>query len=157
MREESYEGDLSPKTMREARAFIKDLGAKVEAQPLSDPDNQKEALRFVHSCNTLLGLLESPKVRPALLELKKIQDTMVGNLLGFMHAYNLRFGPAKEPSQRQAYARLFEILDQTRDQILAEAKPETKALPEASAKTAAEFLDRVDQSQAKAGTAPAPK
>ena len=46
----------------------------------------------------------------------------MGNLLGFMHAYNLRFGVATTPEQRQAYSQLFTVLDRTRDQILAEAK-----------------------------------
>ena len=99
-----------------------DLRAKMEAQPLKDPDHQKEALRFLTACTSLLGLLEKPNISPALLELRKIQDTMVGNLLGFMHVYNLRFGAATTPKERQAFQQLFAILDQTRDQILAEAK-----------------------------------
>ena len=39
-----------------------------------------------------------------------------------MHAFNLRFGRATTLKQRQAYQQLFEVLDQTRDQILSEAK-----------------------------------
>ena len=79
------------------------LRAKLDAQPLKVPDHQKEALRFLTACTSLLGLLEKPNISPALLELRKIQDTMVGNLLGFMHAYNLRFGAASTPKQTQAY------------------------------------------------------
>ena len=95
------------------RGASKSLGFKLEAQPLKDPAHQKEALRFVTACSSLLNLLEKPNIGPALLQLRKIQDTMIGNLLGFMHVYNLRFGPATTPDQRQAYQRLFEILDQT--------------------------------------------
>ncbi len=68
--------------------------AKVQAEPLKNPDHQKEALRFLTACTSLLGLVERPNIGPAILELRKIQDTMVGNLLGFMHVYNLRFGAA---------------------------------------------------------------
>ena len=122
IRQAADAGDVSAKILREAKGFVQDLRAKVEAQPLKDPDHQKEALRFLTACTSLLGLLEKPNIGPALLELRKIQDTMVGNLLGFMHAYNLRFGAAKTPTERQAFHQLFAILDQTRDQILAEAR-----------------------------------
>ena len=33
-REEAQEGDVSPKSLRAARNFVKDLNAKLEAQPL---------------------------------------------------------------------------------------------------------------------------
>ena len=122
LRGEADAGEVSPKLLREARGFVQGLREKVMARPLADPAHQKEALRFLTTCASMLGLLEKPNISPALLELRKVKDTMVGNLLGFMHAYNLRFGAATTPEQRQAYNRLFAILDQTRDQILAEAK-----------------------------------
>ena len=100
------------------------FSSKLVAQPLKDPDHQKEAQRFLTACTSLLNLLEMPNIRPALLELRKVQDTTIGNLLGFMSAFNLRFGPATSPSQRQVYSQLFQILNQTRDRILAEAKLE---------------------------------
>ena len=50
MRHQAYDGDLSPRTLREARAFVNDLRAKLEAQPLKDPQHQKEALRFITAC-----------------------------------------------------------------------------------------------------------
>jgi len=93
----------------------------------------------------LLGLLEKPNIGPAILELKKIQDTMVGNLLGFMHVYNLRFGVATTPEQRQAYQQLFAILDQTRDQILAEAKLNRSATEPANPKAATDFFQDVEK------------
>ena len=39
-----------------------------------------------------------------------------------MHAFNLRFGPAKTLKERQTYHKLFQILDEARDQVLAQAK-----------------------------------
>jgi hypothetical protein len=156
MQNEAYEGDLSPKIMREARGFVKDLTGKLEAQPLKDPDHQKEALRFVTACSSLLNLLEKPSTGPALLELRKIQDTMIGNLLGFMNAFNLRFGPATTPSQKQVYSRLFEILDQTRDQILAEAKIDAKSPPETTPKNAIDFFERVGKESSRPGSGTPP-
>lgn len=70
---------------------------------------------------------------------------MVGNLLGFMYAYNLRFGAATTPEQRQAYNQLFIILDRTRDQVLAEAKLTPGASEKADAKAATDFLQDVEK------------
>jgi hypothetical protein len=154
LRREADEGDVSPRSLREATAFVNDLRAKLDAQPLKDPDDQKEALRFLTACTSLLGLLEKPNISPALLELRKIQDTMVGNLLGFMHAYNLRFGVATTPKQRQAYQQLFAILDQTRDQILAEARLDSTATARANPKHATDFFQNLDQGRSRGGATP---
>jgi len=130
----------------------RDARAKVEAQPLKDPDHQKEALRFLTACTSLLGLLEKPNIGPALFELRKIQDTIVGNLLGFMHAYNLRFGAAKTPTERQAFHQLFAILDQTRDQILAEARLDSSTA-RANPRDAEDFFQNLDQGRSQGGAA----
>jgi hypothetical protein len=145
IRGEANESDVSPRLMREARDFLQGLRAKLDAAPLKDPDHQNQALRFVTACTSLLGLLEKPNIRPALLELRKVQDTMVGNLLGFMHSYNLRFGAATTPEQRQAFNQLFSILDQTRDQILAEAKLPPSAAGKVDAKAATEFFQDLEK------------
>ena len=145
LREESYEGELSARTLQEARRFVSDLKAKVEAQPLKDPLDQKEALRFITASTSLLGLLERPNIQPAILELKKIQDTRLANLLGFMHAYNLRFSAATTPKERQAFRQLFELLDQTRDLILAEAKIDSKSPVPANPSDATNFFDNLNQ------------
>ena len=156
LREESYEGELSPRTLREARSFGNDLKAKLEAQPLKDPLDQKEASRFIAASTSLLGLLERPNIQPAILELKKIQDTMIGNLLGFMNAYNLRFGAATTPKERQAFRQLFEILDGTRDQILAEAKIDSKPPAPAKPSDATDFFEKLDSGRSRAGATPQP-
>ncbi len=93
IRKEAQEADeISPKCLRDANLFVNNLRAKVTAQPLPDPLDQQEANRFLTTCSNLLGLLAKPDIQPAILELKKVQDTTIGSLLGFMHAFNLRFG-----------------------------------------------------------------
>ncbi len=147
LREESYEGELSPRSLRDASTFVNNLQAKVEAQPLKDPLDQKDALKFVKAATSLIRLLERPNIQPAILELKKIQDTRIANLLGFISAYNLRFGAATTIKERQAFRQLFELLDQTRDQILAEAKIDTKAPAPAGPSDASNFFDKVNQNR----------
>jgi hypothetical protein len=142
IRQETNDGEVSAKSRRDATAFGQNLRAKLDAQPLKDPEDQKEALRFLAACTSVMAMLEKPNIGPALIELRKIQDTMIGNLLGFMHFYNLRFGPAKTIPEKRAYQQLFEILDATRDQVLAEAKIDrsARALQAGSSKAATDFF-----------------
>jgi hypothetical protein len=149
-------GEIPPRLLREAGGFVRDLRAKVEGQPLKDPADQTEALRFLTACSSLLGLLEKPNIGPALVDLRKIQDTMVGNLLGFMHAYNLRFGAATTLKEKQAYQQLFAILDKTRDEVLAEAKLDQTATARANPMQATEFLQTMQQVRPSRGTSPTP-
>ncbi len=127
VRNEAAEGEIQPKTLSEARTMIDRLRADVTGRPLPDPADQQSANRFLNACSSLLGLLGKPDIQPALLELRKVQDTSLGNLLGFMNVYNLRFGPATTPREKVAYQQLFEIMDQARDMVLAEAKLNARA------------------------------
>jgi hypothetical protein len=156
LRAEANEGDVSSRLMREARDFVQGLRGRLDTQPLRDPDHQKQALNFLTACSSLLGLLEKPNIRPALVELRKVQDTMVGNLLGFMHAYNLRFGAATSPEQRQAFNQLFAILDETRDQILAESKLSPTTSKSADSKAAIDFFRDLDRGRASRGPSSGP-
>ncbi len=101
LRREAEEGEVKPHSLREAKAFVNGLRAKLDAQPLADPDDQKDAVKFLTSCTSLLEMLQKPDIQPALLELRKVQDTTIANLLGFMHAYNLRFGRQARPRSDQ--------------------------------------------------------
>jgi hypothetical protein len=145
IRKEGQDGDISPRSLRAAKAFVRDLTAKLEAQPLKDPDDQADARKFLTACTSILALLENPDIGPAMLELRKIQDTTIGCLLGFMHAYNLRFGAATTVKEREAYQRLFGILDQTRDQVLGEAKLDSKPPISADPRQATEFYQNMNR------------
>jgi hypothetical protein len=150
MRKEDEVGEISPKTLQEARTLINDLRAKITAQPLKDEDDQRQAERFINAFTSLLGLLNKPDTRAALAELRKVKNTTIGNLLGFMHAYNLRFGPATTPKERQVYHQLYETLDQTRDQIVGEAKIDPKQRSSGHPQVLTDFYGRIrprDQSQ----------
>jgi hypothetical protein len=145
VRQESQNGDVSASALQDARKFLADLRAKVEAEPLKNATEQNEAMTFINSCESLLDLLQKPDIGPAILELRKVTDTTIGKLLGFMHTFNLRFGPATTPKQRQIYRQLYEILDQTRDTVLAEAKLGSPSTAGANPKDATDFLQGVKQ------------
>lgn len=105
-----------------ACAVVARLKAKLAAKPLEDTAENQEALKFVKTVTALARLLEKPEIDEVLNELKKIEKISIGNLLGFMHTFNLRFAPATTARQRTVYNDLYPILDQTRDRIIGEAK-----------------------------------
>ena len=65
IRQEANDGEVSAKSKREAKAFGQNLRAKLEAQPLKDPADQKEALRFLTACTSVMAMLEKPNIGPA--------------------------------------------------------------------------------------------
>lgn len=157
IRKEAQEGEVSPKTLRAAEEHVNDMLARVNAQPLPDPLDQQAALKFLTTCTHLLNLMKKPDIQPAMIALRQVKDTTVGNLLGFMHAFNLRFGRAMTLKQRQAYSQLFETLDQTRDQILAEVKGDGGAVARTNPAPPAEFFQNLNQGQAgRPGATPQP-
>ncbi len=156
LRREAQDGEVKPRSLREAKAFVSDLRAKLDAQPLADPDDQKDAVTFLTSCASLLDMLEKPDIQPALLDLRKVKDTSIANLLGFMHAYNLRFGAASTPKERSAFQQLYALLDQTRDAVLAGAQLESTPSAQPNHSDANEFFQNLDQARGQGRNRPRP-
>ncbi len=69
-------------------------------------------------------MLEKPRLEKILAELDKVKTTTLGSLLSFMHAYNLRFGPATTEAQHTVYQNLYPILAEGRDKIMKGARVE---------------------------------
>ncbi len=156
MRKEDFEGDVSAKTLREARQLITNLRGKLAAEPLQDEDDQAAVTKFLNASTALVGLLEKPDIRAALAELRKVKDTSLGNLLGFMHAFNLRFGAATSLKEKQAYHQLFAVLDPTRDQILSEAKLDASPAGQANAGSIRDIYGSFDERKARSNPEPPP-
>jgi hypothetical protein len=121
-KENTERGQISPAMISKLRGIVARLKEKLAAKPLEDTAENQEALKFVKTITALARLLEKPEIDEVLNELSKIEKTSIGNLLAFMHTFNLRFAPATTPRQKQVYNELYPILDQTRDRIISEAK-----------------------------------
>ncbi len=124
-RKEDEAGDISQTTLDRANALVADLRMKLDSLPLADSADNVRAVKFEKALAGLIRLLGKNDTRGVLDELRKVKTTTVGNLLGFMHAFNLRFGPATTPRERVVYRQLFELMDKTRDDILSAAKLDT--------------------------------
>lgn len=108
--EEDKTGNLEPKTIDAVQAAIDALRHKFErAVAKTDPD-YISARDTIKALAGLTRLLHSPKVEQILAELEDYQGTTLGDLLGFMQAFNLRFAPANSFRQRQLYFKLYGML-----------------------------------------------
>jgi hypothetical protein len=133
---EDDEGDISPDTLKQGHDFINALRAKLAAAPLEGTRAREDASRFVKTFAGLVRLLERPDTTEAFNQLRKVQTTPLSNLIAFMEIYNLRFGQATTPRQRQIYRDLFAQIDAVRDRVVKEVKPEeSAALPDPAAAT----------------------
>jgi len=118
---EDEEGDLSPQTIQAVRDAAQRLRAKLAAAPPASAQERIVAQNYVNGLVAMSRMLDKPQVDKVLAELDTIKKTTLGNLLGFMHSFNLRFGPATTPEQRAVYAQLYPMLVAQRDRIMKDA------------------------------------
>jgi hypothetical protein len=114
---EDESGHVTAKTLNRVKAAGSRLRAKFEASPPTDRAQLIEARNYIKTLLGLSRMLENPRVEKVLAELEKFPKTTLGNLLGFMHTYNLRFGPAMTAEQRTIYDDLYPRLVAHRDRV----------------------------------------
>ena len=143
-KENDENGQVAPRTLTKLRTVISSLKDKLVTQPLEDSAENQEALKFVKTVTALARMLEKPEIDEVLNELNKIEKTTVGNLLAFMHTFNLRFAPATTARQRTVYKELYPILAQTRDRILSDAKLDNNGTRAAAKGKLNDFFSAMD-------------
>jgi hypothetical protein len=132
---EDEEGALTQQTLQELSTAIAKLRAKLEANKPATPVQYGEAINYIKTLIAMSQMLQKPQVDKVLAELDSIKETTLGSLLAFMHAYNLRFGPATNQEQRTVYTNLYPLMDEARDKILKEAEGTEGNKPVARADT----------------------
>jgi len=99
---------------------------------------RNEADRFLKGLHGLAAMLKTPAIDVILSGVENRPDATLGELLNFMTAFNLRFGVASTPQQRQIYSTLYPKLVQLRNEI-AQALA-TSAAPRTSGTEAEDFF-----------------
>ncbi len=81
----------SPLRPSPAKALVARLRGKLNQQPIADTrDNLAAVLLCEDPQAGLVKLLEKPDTKEVLDQLRKVNTTTVGHLIGFMHVYNLQ-------------------------------------------------------------------
>jgi hypothetical protein len=131
---EDEEGTLSSRTLDEVNAATTKLRTKLEASRATvTPKEYGEAATYIKALAAMSKMLQKPQVDKILAELDGVKETSLGSLLAFMHAYNLRFGPATTDAQRAVYSNLYPMMDEARDKILTDAENAKAGAPPARA------------------------
>jgi hypothetical protein len=146
VRSEAEAADEIPvESLRRLQAAIRALQDKVRATAPAGRD-RNQAENFLRAAFGLARMLETPEIGAFLRELDRTETTTQAALLGFMQAFNLRFGVAETPSQRTAYDRLFRDLRTLRDQLIPADAPPTEIEPpqDSHPEWATEFFSGMD-------------
>jgi hypothetical protein len=108
--EEDVQGNLKPSTINKAATSLSKLKSAFDKSvPNTDPDYYPTA-NFLKGMAGMVRMLHKPDIEEVIAGLEKAPNTNLGELLGFMHAYSLRFGPAETAEQKQIYQDLYPIL-----------------------------------------------
>jgi hypothetical protein len=108
--EEDKEGDLEPATIESVHSAIDAFRRKFQELVPKDDPTYIPAHDTLKAMAGLTKMLYSPDVEEILAELQKYRGTTLGELLSFMQAFNLRFGPSNSFRQRQLYLKLYPML-----------------------------------------------
>jgi len=121
--EEDEKGDISERTLADVRASLARLRAKYEAKPSTNRLESTEARNYLRTLDAMAKMLDEPQIEKVLAELEKIKDTSLGNLLAFMHTYNLRFGTPTNDKQRAIYRELYPMMVGHRNRVVGDMPP----------------------------------
>ena len=109
---EDEEGKLEPESIDAVQKAIDQLRLKFEKLVPQDKPDYIPARNSLKAMAGITKMLYSPKIEKILAELEDYQGTTLGDLLGFMQAFNLRFAPANSYRQRLIYLKLYPMLSE---------------------------------------------
>jgi hypothetical protein len=113
---EDARGDVSAATRKQIDDAVSKFRAKfVKTTPDFDP-GYPDGLAYFTTMASLSRLLHDPSMKAFLEQLDDTKERSVGDLVAFMNAYNLRFGPATSDRQIAIYSRLVPALTAIREQ-----------------------------------------
>jgi hypothetical protein len=117
LRKNIEEGETpNPATVKKALAIVDAAIAKAGTALEPGTKERNEVERYLKSVRGLLNMLQTPALNLLLSDVGKHPEATLADLLGFMSAYNLRFGLAKTEPQRAAYNQLYPMLIRLRDE-----------------------------------------
>jgi hypothetical protein len=110
--EQDTKGDVSPQTVKNINAAVAKLRSKFTKSNGDFDLLYSDADEFTKSLAGLSGMLTNPRLKPILAQLEGYKKGTVGDLITFMQAFNLRFGPAASGRQSDIYHQLIPMLEQ---------------------------------------------
>ncbi|ODT96869.1 MAG: hypothetical protein ABS79_07785 [Planctomycetes bacterium SCN 63-9] len=109
--------DPDPATVRMLLKAIYDAEEKAAKVLPANTLQLRQAEKYLKALHGLVSMLKTPSLEGYLAGVVKRPETTYAELLRFMNAFNLRFGPATTPQQRAIYTSLYPGLAKLRDQV----------------------------------------
>ncbi len=104
--QEDVKGEVSPQTVSAIKQAVATLHDLYEKNTSETEPGFYDGDQFLRTISGLASMLQNPNVKPVLDELESYKGGTVGDLIAFMHSFNLRFGPAEDQRQREVYEML---------------------------------------------------
>jgi hypothetical protein len=149
--DEEYKGQVSDATRAEIKRVVANLKAKAEqVYPVGTPERSRLERRR-RTLDSLVDMIKSSDIGPALAQLDKVSQVTLADVLGFTQTFNLRFGVAMNDREMAALREIYGMLDTVRDQVAQDA-----AVARADVHTPAEHAEQMFDKVATPPPAPKP-
>jgi hypothetical protein len=113
---EDAKGEVSAATRKHIDETVSSFRSKfMKNTPDFDPGYQ-DTLAYFTTMASLNRLLSDPSMKAFLAQFDDDKERTAGDLVAFMNAYNLRFGPATSERQIEIYSRLVPAITAIRDE-----------------------------------------
>src|SRR5206468_2915311 len=106
-----------PETIRQLQDLVNKTEAKVDRILPANSRQRTETDKYLKALHGLIAMLQTPAIDVLVSGVQNRPEATLADLLGFMNAFNLRFGVASTPQQRMAYDALYPQLVTLRNQI----------------------------------------
>ncbi len=113
--QEDARGSVSIETRKQIADAVSKFRSKFLKNSADFEPGYQDALDFFTTMASLTRLLNDPSMKAFLAQLDRGEERNVGDLVAFMQAFNLRFGPASTDGQIEIYTRLVPLLTAMRD------------------------------------------
>jgi hypothetical protein len=107
---EDEKGGVSPSTTKAVSDAIDRLRDQFVKNVQEFSPGYNEASDYFSTLAGLVRLLNDPSMKKILAELDDARPRTIGDLIAFMNAFNLRFGPTTSPRQVAIYEQLAPVL-----------------------------------------------
>ncbi len=117
---EDLKGTVSAETRKKIDKALASFRAKFKNNSADFTPGYDDAMNYFTTMASLGRLLGDPVMKTFLTKLSNDEERTVGDLVSFMNAHNLRFGPATSNRQIEIYTRLVPLLAAIRDHVKTE-------------------------------------
>jgi hypothetical protein len=125
--ESASQGQVKPETLANLRVAIKAAQDKVARVIPDGTPQRRDCDNFLKGLYGLTRMLQTPDVAGFLKGLNAVPTVTLGEVLSFMHSFNLRFGVPKSPQGETVYDQLYPMLVALRDAVQAPSMPPSMA------------------------------